>query len=165
MRKANWAGVAVLVGAAGLVLGQSGQPQAQRVTQLGQGRPAPGGSLKARIAASTKMAEADVAKVLEAVGPAVRDILGEGQTVDVQNLGTFRVVRVPEHRDLIGGRPGTVAGSNMVEFLPSEKLADAANLPGVRPAETVPPFEYRVLPDQTPGLKMGNTKVGGTRTP
>jgi nucleoid DNA-binding protein len=180
MRKANWVGVAILIGTTGLVLGQPApqpappqppanpQPapmQAERVTRFGQGINVLPGTLKGRIAVSTKLPEADVAKVLDAVGPAIRDLLGRGQTVEVMNLGTFRVVRVPEHRDLVDGRPATIAGTNSVEFLPTGAFAAAANQPGVKPAETVPPFEYNPLPDQTRGLKTGSTRAPNARTP
>jgi nucleoid DNA-binding protein len=168
MRKANWVAVGILAAATGLVLGQSGQPQqVERVTQLGQ-RPAKTdgpNTLKGRIALTTKLSEADIAKVLDALGPAVRDLLGQGQVVEVANLGAFRVVRIPEHRDMVDGRPATIAGSNFVEFLATGKFADAANQAGVRPAETVPPFEYNPLPDQTKGLKTGNTRSPNSRTP
>ena len=180
MRKAIWAVVAILVAASGFVLAQSDKPQAdkpqadkpqadkpqvERVTQFGQQTSRLPNSLRGRIAGMTKMPEADVAKVLEALGPAVRDLLGQGQTVEVPNLGAFRVVRIPEHRDLVNGRPATIAGANFVEFLPLDKFAAAADQAGVRPAETVPPFEYHPLPDQTRGLKVPPVRQPNTRTP
>jgi nucleoid DNA-binding protein len=163
MRMAIWVGVATLATVTGPALGQPAQPQPERITQFGQGRSDARGSLKARIAASTKLSEADVAKVLDAMGPAVKDLLGQGQIVDIPNLGTFRVVRVPEHRDMVNGRPTTIAGSNFVEFLANGKFADAANQPGVKPADTVPPFEYTVLPDQIKSLKAPYTREPNTR--
>jgi nucleoid DNA-binding protein len=180
MRKAKWAGVAILVAASGLVLAQSDKPpadkppadkppadkpQVERITQFGQQTSRLPNSLRGRIAATTKLPEAEVAKVLEALGPAVRDLLGQGQTVEIANLGAFRVVRIPEHRDLVNGRPATIAGANFVEFLPTGKFAEAADQSGVRPAESVPPFEYNPLPDQTRGLKTGPTRQPNSRTP
>jgi nucleoid DNA-binding protein len=165
MRKANWVGLAILAVTAGLVLGQSGQQQGERVTQLGQGLRTGPSTLKGRIAVATKLPEADVVKMLNALGPAIRDLLGQGQTVEITNLGTFRVVRIPEHRDMVDGRPTTIAGSNYVEFLATEKFAGAANQAGVKPAETVPPFEYNPLPDQTKGLKTSGTRSPNSRTP
>ena len=181
MRKANWAGVAILVVASGFVLAQSDKPpadkppadkppadkpQVERITQFGQQTGRLPNSLRGRIAAATKLPEADVAKVLERLlGPAIRDLLGQGQTVEIANLGAFRVVRIPEHRDLVNGRPATIAANNYVEFLPTGTLAAAADQPGVRPAETVPPFEYNPLPDQTRGLKTGPTRQPNSRTP
>jgi nucleoid DNA-binding protein len=134
------------------------------VVQLGQGRTPLPNTVKGRIAVATKLPEADVAKMLDALGPAVKDLLGQGQTVEVPNLGSFRIVRVPEHRDLVDGRPATIPGNNTVEFLPTGRFADAANLPGAKPAETVPPFEYNPLPDQTKSLKTGPTRMPNSRT-
>jgi nucleoid DNA-binding protein len=190
MRKANWAGVAILVVASGLVLAQSdkpadkpadnpvakpqaekqdqkpaAEPKVERVTQFGLGRnKALPNSLVGRISSSTKLPDAEVAKVLDALGPSVRGLLGEGRTVEIANLGTFRVVRIPEHKDLVDGRPATIGGSNFVEFLATGRFADAANQPGVQPAESVPPFEYNPLPDQTKGLKTGPTRQPNSRS-
>jgi nucleoid DNA-binding protein len=166
MRKANWAGAAILITASGIVLAQSGQPQVERITQLGQGaRPALPNTVKGRIAVATKLSEDEVAKVLDALGPAIRDLLGQGNTVTISNLGTFRVVRIPEHRDMVDGRPATIPGSNYIEFLATGGFAAAANQPGVKPADTVPPFEYTPLPDQAKGLKTPGTRSPNSRTP
>jgi nucleoid DNA-binding protein len=175
MRKAKWFGAAILAGAAGLVLGQSPEPKpvqkpeakqspVKEPLRIGADRSGLPNTLKERVAAVTKLPPADVAKMLEALGPAVRDLLGQGQTVDVPNLGRFRVVRVPEHRDLVDGRPATIPPSNTVEFLPTGAFATAANQPGVRPAETVPPFEYNPLPDQTKSLRVPSQRLPNTRT-
>jgi nucleoid DNA-binding protein len=142
------------------------KPQVQRITQLGQGAPgALPSTVPGRIAIATKLSEADVAKMMTALGPAIRDLLAEGNTVEIPNLGLFRVVRIPEHRDMVNGRPATIAGSNYVEFVPSGGLVGAANRGGAKPAETVPPFEYNPLPDQTKGLKTGGTRAPNSRTP
>jgi nucleoid DNA-binding protein len=174
MRKAKWAGAAILITVTGFALAQSGQPQPQpqpppkpeRITQFGQGpRTAIPNSLRGRIVAATKLPEDEVGKVLDALAPAIRGLLGQGETVTVPNLGTFRVVRIPDHRDMVDGRPVTVTGSNYIEFLATGAFASAANQPGVQPAETVPPFEYKTLPDQTQGLKTGGTRSPSSRTP
>jgi nucleoid DNA-binding protein len=175
MRRAKWFGAAILAGTAGLVLGQSPEPKAPQKAEakqapmkepvrLGADRGGLPNTLRERLAAVTKLPPADVAKVLEALGPAVRDLLGQGQTVEVPNLGRFRIVRVPEHRDLVDGRPATIAASNTVEFLPTGAFGSAANQPGVRPAETVPPFEYNPLPDQTKSLRVPSQRAPNTRT-
>lgn len=171
MQRANWVVGAILTAAtAGLVFGQAPKdkvepkPEVKPPLRLGAAQPGTL-DLKGRIAKATKLPEADVAKVLDAFGPAIRDMLGQGETVSIANLGTFRVVRIPEHRDLVNGRPATIAGSNYVEFLSSGTFGDAANLPGVKPAETVPPFEYNPLPDQAKGLKTGQTRQPNNRTP
>lgn len=165
MRKRNLISVAVLIAAAVLMFGLSEPAQSQRAGQLGAQKDPLRTTLKGRIAIATKLPEAEVVKVLEAIGPAVRDLIGQGQQVEVPNLGTFRVVRIPEHRGLNGGLAVTIPGSNYVEFLPFGVIANAANQPGVMPAETVPPFEYNPLPDQTKSLKTENLRVPGTRTP
>jgi len=122
-------------------------------------------TLKGAVAASSKVSEENVAKVLEALGPAIRDRLAAGETVELPGLGTFRVVRVPEHRDLINGRPATVSAVNSVEFLPAGGLDAAANAPGAAPAVTVPEFRYNPLPDQTPGLRVPEDRMPNVRTP
>jgi nucleoid DNA-binding protein len=175
MRKAKWFGAAILAGAAGLVLGQAPEPMApqkpeakqqpmKEPVRLGANQGGLPTNLRDRIAAVAKLPPADVGKVLDALGPAVRDLLGQGRNVEVPNLGTFRIVRVPEHRDLVDGRPATIPGANSVEFLPTGGFASAANQPGVRPADTVPPFEYNPLPDQTKGLRVPSQRAPNTRT-
>jgi nucleoid DNA-binding protein len=156
MRKRHWIALAALLGTAGLLLGVADPALSQR--------PEPPQTLKSRIVKATKLPEADVQKMLTALGPALRDQLKTGAQVDLPGLGVFRVVRIPDHRDLSGGRPVTVPGSNYVEFLPTGDLIRAANGAGVTPNETVPPFEYIINPYQTPGMRTGTTRDPGTRT-
>jgi nucleoid DNA-binding protein len=127
-------------------------------------RPSAPATLKGRLVTATRLPDADVQKMLNALGPAVRDMLRTGAQVDFPGLGTLRVVRVPEHRDLVGGRPATIPGSNYVEFVPAGDIVNAANSPGAIPADTVPPFEYIPIPGQSPGLKVPPTRQQGTRT-
>jgi nucleoid DNA-binding protein len=157
VRKPQWIALFALLATLGLVLTLPDPAQSQRPQATPQ-------TLKARIVASTKLPEADVQKMLTALGPALRDQLKQGAPVDVSGLGVFRVVRIPEHRDLVAGRPATVAASNYVEFLPSGELINAANSGATAPAETVPPFEYIINPYQTPGMRTGTTRDPGTRT-
>jgi nucleoid DNA-binding protein len=124
-----------------------------------------GTTLKGRVAAASKVSEENVAKVLEALGPAVRDRLASGETVELPGLGTFRVVTVPEHRNLIDDRPATVNAANYVTFNPTGSLIDAANAPGAVPAEVVPEFRYVPLPDQLPSLKVPFERMPSIRTP
>jgi len=121
-------------------------------------------TLKGSIAASSKVSEENVAKVLEALGPAVRDKLASGQTVELPGLGVFRVVRVPEHRDLVNGRPATINPANYVEFVPAGGLDAAANAAAAVPAETVPEFRYEPLPGQTPSMKLPDERMPNVRT-
>jgi nucleoid DNA-binding protein len=157
MRKSQWIGLLILMGTLASVLVAAEPAQPQRQGEAPQ-------TLKSRIVTATKLREADVQKMLTALGPAIRDQLKGGSQVDIQGLGTFRVVRIPEHRDLVAGRPATVGASNYVEFLPTGDLVTAANGPGAVPAETVPPFQYIVNPNQDPGQRTGTTRQNGTRT-
>jgi nucleoid DNA-binding protein len=121
-------------------------------------------TLKGRVAASSKVSEENVAKVLDALGPAIRDKLANGETVELPGLGVFRVVRVPEHRDLVNGRPATINAANYVEFVPAGGLDAAANAAGAVPAETAPEFRYQPLPGQTPGLRTPEQRMPNVRT-
>jgi nucleoid DNA-binding protein len=133
-----------------------------------QSKPKPRGdeTLSQRVARESKLTEEQVNKVFSALGPAVRDQLKKGNSVSLPGLGTFRVVRVAEHKDIeIGtGRPLVVPAHNTVEFLATEALGEMANSAGVVPQETVPAWQFNPLPDQTRGQKVGPTRVEGTRT-
>ncbi len=111
------------------------------------------------------MSEDDVKKVLAALGPAVRDGLARGDLVEMPGLGTFRVVQIAPHRDLVNGRPALIEASNYVEFLPSGGLVDAANAPGAVPQTTVLPFQFNPLPGQTKSLVMPDDRMPNIRTP
>jgi nucleoid DNA-binding protein len=122
-------------------------------------------TVQSRVAAATKQKEEVVEQVLKALGPVVRDQLRAGESVTLPGLGTFRVVRVAEHRNLVdGGRVVRVPAANYVEFVPVTALNDAANAPGAQPVRTVPGFEYIPLPGANPGIKTELPKVGRTRT-
>src|SRR5712692_6963234 len=123
MRQSQWIALFALVAGMALLLGLAKPALSQRPADPPQ-------TLKGRIVTATKLPEADVQKVLTALGPAIRDHLRTGAQIDLPGLGTFRVVRIPEHRDLVAGRPATVAASNYVEFLPTGDLVNAANGPG-----------------------------------
>ena len=121
------------------------------------------GSLKGQIAANTKLEEADIEKVLRELGPAISARIANGDRVDLPGLGTFRVVRVPEHKDLVDGRPATIAAVNYVEFVPEQGLVNASNAPGAVPSVVVPPFEYHPLKNQVPSQKVPDNRVPSTR--
>jgi nucleoid DNA-binding protein len=160
MRKAHWWGLGALVGTLGLVVGAAAQ-QNQRPADNRQ--PA---TFQARMLATTKLPEKDLQKFLSALGPAVSASLAAGQTVSIPGLGTFRVVNIPEHRDMAaGGRPVIVGASNYVEFLPAGGMVGAANAPGATPAVTVPPFQYVPLPDRVPGMRVPGIRTPNTRQP
>jgi len=120
--------------------------------------------LSAAIAERAKVDEKDVLKMLEVLGPIVRDKLASGQTIDIPGLGAFRVVRVPGHKDLVDGRPASLTEFNTVEFLPEGQIVEAASAKGAVPAVTVPVFEYNPIPGQTPGQKAPNTRAPNVRS-
>jgi nucleoid DNA-binding protein len=157
MRKSQWIALAALVGVLGLLLGVADPAQSQRPQDAPR-------TIKDRIVKETKLKAADVQTMLTALGPAIRDHLRGGNQAEIPGLGTFRVVRIPEHKDMIEGRPTTVGASNYVEFLPTGELVNAANATGAVPAEVVPPFEYIVDPFQTPSMRVGTNRNPGTRT-
>ena len=157
MRHARWLALAVLMGAMGLVAGQT-------TTKTAKPKDNKEETIPQRIARDTKLNEKDADKFFNAVGPAIREQLQQGKTVSVPGLGTFRVVRVAEHRDLAaGGRPVTVPAFNTVEFVGALEVADGINAEGVTPAETVPAFQYIPNPYQTPPQKMGRTHAPAQR--
>jgi nucleoid DNA-binding protein len=121
-------------------------------------------TLNQRLAKAAKLGQADVDKVMQALGPAIRAELSKGRTVDLPGLGSFRVVRIAEHRDLRNGRPVTIPAVNHVEFVGGDEVGDAVNGPDAVPAETVPAFQYIPLPGQTPSQRTPGTRVPPTRT-
>lgn len=157
MRKARWLALAVLLATMGLVTGQS-------TTKTARPKEKKEETIPQRIAKDTKLTEEQAEKFYQAIGSAIRDQLQRGKTVSVPGLGTFRVVRVAEHKDMVaGGRPVTVPAFNTVEFIGTIEVSDGVNAEGVAPAETVPPFQYIPLPGQTPGQKQGRTHAPSQR--
>jgi nucleoid DNA-binding protein len=158
MRKRPWLALAALAATLGVLMpmaapAQPAKPRAEET--LGQ-----------RLARESRLTQDQVARVLEALGPAVRDELKKGNTVSLPGLGTFRVVRVAEHKDIEAGtgRPLRIPARNTVEFLATEGLGEAANSATAVPAETVPAFQFNPLLNQTPSQKVPQTKTEGTRT-
>ena len=147
----------ILLGALGLVLCLGSPAHSQRP-------PAREETFTQRLAKKAKTSEQDADKVFGALGTVVREDLERGKQVTIPGLGTFRVVRIAGHRDLLNGRPITVPATNAVEFVPTGDLTTAANSSDAQPAETVPAFQFIPLPDQTPGQKMGRTRVPPLRT-
>ena len=127
-------------------------------------KPPPMSSVTRAVAQRSKVKEEDVAKVLEALAPVLREKLSNGETVEIPGLGTLRVVGVPAHKDMVKGRPVTIEAVNSVEFLPVGELVQAANSANAVPAVNVPQFEFNPLPDQTkaqraPYVRMPNVRV------
>jgi len=144
---------ALLLGVAGIVHSQANREEDKE-----------GDNLQRQVAKKAKVKRETVAAVIEALGPAILAEIRLGRQVAVPGLGVFRVVRVPEHRDLRDGRPVTVAAVNYVEFVPAAAVAAAANAQGTVPAAVVPPFEYHPLQNQTPGIRTNKVRAPRIRT-
>jgi nucleoid DNA-binding protein len=158
MRSKGWLGLATLLGAF-LVLVWTVPVHSQRPPAKGDE------PLTTQLAKKAKLTEQQAQAFYNALGPIIRSELSHGKTVELPGLGTFRVVRIAEHRDLAGGRPVLVPARNTVEFLGGGDLEDAANGAGAVPAEVVPPFQYNTIPGQTPGQRVGTVRNPGVRTP
>lgn len=123
----------------------------------------PSQQLPSDIAEATKVEEEDVAKVLNALGPAIQKQLAQGKQVALPNLGVFRVVQIPAHRELRGGTPVLIPSENYVEFLPDTSVVQQVNKGGTKPAVVVPGFQYNPLPDQFQAPKSPRIRVPSTR--
>src|SRR5262245_47086862 len=129
MRKRPWLALAALAATLGALVPMAAPAQ--------PAKPRGEETLGQRVARESKLTDEQVARVLTVLGPAVRDELKKGNTVSLPGLGTFRVVRVAEHKDIEAGtgRPLRVPATNTVEFLATEGLSDAANSATAVPAE------------------------------
>jgi nucleoid DNA-binding protein len=116
-----------------------------------------------RVARYADVKEKDAEKCIQVIGRALMEDLRKGRSDNLPGLGSFRVVRVDKSKDLVNGRPATIPAYNVVEFSPEAGIVDDANLEGVEPAVVVPAFEYRILPGQTPGQKMGSSRMPNSR--
>ena len=64
--------------------------------------------LPGSIAREAKLKEDTVKKVLDAMSAAFKEQLRAGRQIEIPGVGTFQVVRVTEHRDLVNGLPATI---------------------------------------------------------
>lgn len=159
MNKVHARALTALVGILAIVLVLAGPALSQR--------PAPGakgGTLTSRLAASAKITDEQAQTVLKELPNIIRERLAAGEVVEVPGLGVFKVVQIPEHKDLVQGRVATIAAQNYVSFSPTGSLASAANSPSARPAAEVPNFLFTPLPDQvqsqkTPYIRQPNTRI------
>jgi nucleoid DNA-binding protein len=155
MSKRAWILGAAAVASA-LVLGFAGGVYSQRRVETGP--------LGKRLSNASGVSEVTVNKVLKVLGPTIMANLKAGNVEEVEGLGTFRIVRVDEHRDLQNGRPVVVPAENYIVFDPVEGVARQANARGVKAADVVPEFKYTPLPNQTPSQRTPKIRVPSTRT-
>jgi nucleoid DNA-binding protein len=144
-----------LLGVTGLTLGVAGVVHSQKETKA---------TLEQNVAKAAKLREETVTQVLKALGPAVLAEIRLGRQVVLPGLGVFRVVRIPEHKDLRDGRPVTVAATNYVEFGPFGPGVAAANAEGVVPAAVVPQFQYNPRPNETAPTRTDKIRAPRIRT-
>jgi nucleoid DNA-binding protein len=129
--------------------------------------PAPTGvkkSISNRLALQYKMTPDDMDRLLKSFGAEALIDLGEGSNIELPGLGVLRIVRVAEHKDLKDGRPVTYPAYNVVEFLPTPDVTGAVNNADIKPAVTVPAYEFTPIPDGNPGTRMPNVRNPGVRT-
>ena len=164
MPSKRWLGLATLLGAF-LVLVWTVPVHSQRPQPGPQGQPGKDEPITTQLAKKAKLTEQQAQAFYNALGPILRSELSRGKTIELPGMGTFRVVRIAEHRDMAGGRPIVVPARNTVEFLGGGELLDAANGASAAPAEVVPPFQYNTIPGQVPGQRVPTIRNPGTRTP
>jgi nucleoid DNA-binding protein len=151
MRKARWGALVALIGtfAVGLLWTTPAHSQPRPVL----------GPLPAEFARQSRLQPEDATRALNAFGPVVSQQLAASREVSIPNMGVFRVVNIPQHVNLVDGRPTTIPARNIVEFLPDAALTRAANSPQARPAVVVPPFQYIPLPGQTPSTRLPDQRI------
>jgi len=165
MRKRQRLILAGILGAAFLMIGPAMRAEwFVKVVPTPQERPRTQ-TFNGRIGQLSKVPEDDVNKAMQALGPVMREELSKGNSVTLAGIGTFRIVKLPEYRDLKDGKPVVIPARNTVEFIPDDGMRGAANSDNAIPAVVVPAFEYNAMPGQTPGQKMGRTRVGDVRVP
>ncbi len=116
-----------------------------------------------RVARYAEIKDKDAERCINAIGKALVEDLKKGKTDALPGLGSFRIVRVGDSKDLVNGRPVSVPAYNIVEFSPEDGVSDAANADNVEAARFVPAFRYNILPGQTPGQKMPSSRMPSSR--
>jgi nucleoid DNA-binding protein len=122
--------------------------------------------LAVRIARECNVQPDAAEAMLKSLGMEAARDLRAGETVTLPGLGTLRIVRIGEYKDLDSyGRPVTIAAHNTVEFIPEGGLTEQANKSDIKPAVTVPAFEFNPLHDAEPGQRTRGSRAPGIRTP
>lgn len=155
MRRFRWA-LAVLVGSLALAVVASAQVAATKK---------PPRSFNADLAAEAKVKEEVIERVIKAIGPVVRAQLRAGRQVDIPGVGSLQIIQIGEHRELVDGRPGTIAARNIVEFVGTPETEAAANAPGVVPARVIEGYEFRINPRSNPGIRTDTVRTPDMRVP
>jgi nucleoid DNA-binding protein len=116
-----------------------------------------------RLARYSDVKEKDAERCIQNIGKALMEDLRQGRTDTIPGLGSFRIVRVAESKDLVNGRPATIPAYNVVEFSPEEGIAETANGENIEASVYVPSFKYILLPGQTPGQRIPSSRMPSSR--
>lgn len=118
------------------------------------------GNLNERIAKKTGLTEKQVDAVLRELGPAVADRLASGKGFELQGVGSFRVIRIAAHRELVGNYQAIqVPARNTVQFVPVGDFDATLNRPGAVQGFPVGEPNTNPIPNRVPSLKVGPTRV------
>jgi len=152
--KAVVSGAAVFLGLAGAVHSQIPAPKGQ-----------PANCLLPSAGTKSQVAEADVLRVLDALGPVMLEEIRQGNQEKLQKVGIFKIVRIAEHKDIERGtgRPMTCL-PRTTWFLIGRRNGNRRRCGGRAPGGIRAQFEYNTLPGQTPAQKTGRTKVPPVRS-
>jgi nucleoid DNA-binding protein len=157
MSRTHWILTALI--AAGVALyALTGSAQSQRPLLI---QP----TLAKDVALESGVSEEDTAKVLNALGSVVRKQIATGRPrIELPGIGTFRVIRAPEHRALQDGKQIMVPGSNYIELVTDVGLKQAANSPLAVPAEIIPIWNnYDPEPSRVQGQRVPSGRVEPAR--
>src|SRR5581483_8888953 len=102
MRIRQQLALGVLLGMIAGALGFASLAYSQTPVQIDSQPPGPSAqreeSLPQHLARNAKLSEVQANRFLQALGPTIREELSKGKEVVIPGLGTFRIVRVAEHR-------------------------------------------------------------------
>jgi nucleoid DNA-binding protein len=121
-------------------------------------------SVAPTIAKKTGLTEAQVNAVIAELGPSMSARLARGEGYEIPNCGTFRLIRIPAHRELQGNFAVFVPARNSVEFIPTGPVDAVLNMPGAVPGAPVaePDFNPQIgggIPTQ----RLPSSRIPGPR--
>jgi len=117
------------------------------------------------IVKKTGVAEKDVEAVLKALGPAIAERLAQGKGFELQGVGGFRLIRIVEHRDLIGRTAVVVPARNTIQFEPTGAFDAILNAPGAAAGVPVGLPDFNPETNRVPSGRVEFGRVGSTRVP
>src|SRR5262245_7060736 len=130
MRNTRWLALAVLGLGLALTTASHSQPPQPPQPQPQPAQAAAGGDLAKALAEASGVAEKDATRLLAVLGPVLSQAMAAGNPVTIPGLGSFRIVRLAETKNLVDGRPVVQPAVNVIEFLPEGVVTRTANAPG-----------------------------------